>query len=138
MTPVVESLLQGVPVLLLHLAVSVAVLVAALLIYMAISPHRQIALIRAGNTAAAVVLGGTAVSLAVPMAFCLAGAVNAWDILLWGIVTLTVQVVTAVLVDLLILPNLPRRIASGDMAAAALVTGLKLAMAALLAASVAV
>ncbi|HEY4545270.1 MAG TPA: DUF350 domain-containing protein [Pedomonas sp.] len=138
MTPVVESLLQGVPVLLLHLAVSVFVLLAALGIYMTISPHRQIPMVRAGNTAAAVVLGGTAVSLAIPLAFCLAGAVNAWDILLWGIVTLTVQVITAVLVDLLILPNLPRRIASGDMAAAALVTGLKLAMAALLAASVAV
>ena len=138
MTPVVQSLLQGVPVLLLHLAVSVFVLVAALRIYLAISPHRQIALVRAGNTAAAVVLGGTAVSLAIPLAFCLAGAVNAWDILLWGLVTLTVQVITAVLVDLLILPNLPRRIASGDMAAASLVTGLKLAMAALLAASVAV
>ena len=138
MTPVVESLLQGVPVLLLHLAVSIVVLVAALGIYMAITPYREIALIRAGNAAAAVVLGGTAVSLAVPLAFCLAGAVNVWDILLWGIVTLTVQVITSVLVDLLILPNLPRRIASGDMAAAALVTGLKLSMAALLAAAVAV
>ena len=138
MTPVVQSLLQGVPVLLLHLAVSVLVLVAALAIYLAISPHRQIALVRAGNTAAALVVGGTALSLAIPLAFCLAGAVNLWDILLWGLVTLTVQVVTAVLVDLLILPNLPRRIASGDMAAATLVTGLKLSMAALLAAAVAV
>lgn len=138
MTPVVESLLQGVPVLLLHLAVAVAVLVAAFAIYMAIAPHRQLALVRAGNTAAAVVLGGTAVSLAIPLAFCLAGAVNALDIALWGIVTLTVQVIVAVLADLLILPNLPRRIANGDMAAAALVTGFKLAMAALLAASVAV
>ncbi|HLU92099.1 MAG TPA: DUF350 domain-containing protein, partial [Pedomonas sp.] len=79
MTPVVESLLQGVPVLLLHLATSVAVLVMALAIYMAITPYRAIALVRAGNTAAAVVLGGTAVSLAVPLAFCLAGAVNLWD-----------------------------------------------------------
>lgn len=138
MTPVVESLLEGVPVLLLHLAASVAVLVAALAIYMGITPYRGIALVRAGNAAAAVVLGGTAVSLAVPMAFCLAGAVNVWDILIWGIVTLTVQVITSVLVDLLILPSLPRRIASGDMAAAALVTGFKLAMAALLAAAVAV
>lgn len=138
MTPVVESLLQGVPVLLLHLAVSVFVLVAALAIYLSISPYRQIALVRAGNTAAALVMGGTAVSLALPLAFCLAGAVNVWDILLWGIVTLAVQVITAVLVDLLILPNLPRRIANGDMAAASLVTGFKLSIAALLAASVAV
>ncbi len=138
MTPVVESLFQGVPVLLLHLAVSVIVLVAALWIYMAVSPYRQVALVRSGNTAAAVVLAGAAVSLALPLAFCLAGAVNALDIALWGIVTLSVQVIVAVLVDLLILPNLPRRIASGDMAAAALVTGLKLSMAVLLAAAVAV
>ena len=138
MTPVVQSLLQGVPVLLLHLTASVLVLVAALAIYLAISPYRKIALVRAGNTAAALVVGGTALSLAIPLAYCLAGAVNVWDILLWGLVTLTVQVVTAVLVDLLFLPNLPRRIASGDMAAATLVTGLKLSMSALLAASVAV
>jgi len=138
MAPVVESLFQGVPVLLLHLGVALAVLVAALAIYMAITPHKEIALIRAGNTAAAVLLGGTALSLAIPLAFCLFGAVNAWDILLWGILTLTLQVITSTLVDLLILPNLPRRIASGDMAAAALLTGLKLAVAALTAAAVAV
>ena len=138
MGPVVESLLQGVPVLLLHLGVAIAVLVAALTIYIAITPHKEIALIRAGNAAAAVLLGGTALSLAIPLAFCLAGAVNAWDILLWGLLTLTVQVITATIIDLVVLPNLPRRIARGDMAAAALLTGVKLSMAALLAAAVAV
>ncbi|MCH8684211.1 DUF350 domain-containing protein [Pedomonas mirosovicensis] len=138
MGPVVESLLQGVPVLLLHLGVAIAVLVAALAIYIAITPHKEIALIRAGNAAAAVLLGGTALSLAIPLAFCLAGAVNAWDILLWGLLTLTVQVITATIIDLVVLPNLPRRIARGDMAAAALLTGVKLSMAALLAAAVAV
>lgn len=138
MTPVVQSLLQGVPILLLHLGVALAVLAAALAIYIAITPHKEIALIRAGNTAAAVLLGGTALSLAIPLAFCLAGAVNAWDILLWGLVTLTVQIITSVVVDIVLLPNVPRRIARGDMAAAALLTGVKLSVAALLAAAVAV
>ena len=138
MTPVVESLLQGVPILLLHLGVALAVLVAALAIYIAITPHKEIALVRAGNTAAAVLLGGTALSLAIPLAFCLAGAVNAWDILLWGLLILTVQIITSVVVDIVILPNVPRRIARGDMAAAALLTGIKLSVAALLAAAVAV
>ncbi|MGK2285300.1 DUF350 domain-containing protein [Pedomonas sp. V897] len=138
MTPVVESLLHGVPILLLHLGVALAVLAVALMIYIAITPHKEITLIRAGNTAAAVLLGGTALSLAIPLAFCLAGAVNAWDILLWGLLILTVQIVTVVIVDIVILPNLPRRIARGDMAAAALLAGIKLSVAALLAAAVAV
>lgn len=137
MDSVIDSLLKGVPVLLTHLSVALAVLLAGLGLYMLITPHKELQLIRAGNTAAAVSLGGAAVGLALPLAFCLAGSVNVWDILLWGIVTLIVQLITFRLVDLL-LRDLPRRIEQGEMATAVMLTSIKLAVATLVAASVAV
>ncbi len=75
-TPVLESLIAGLPVLLLHLGSATAVWAAALLLYIWITPHRELALIRAGNEAAAISFGGAAIGLAVPLAFCLRASVN--------------------------------------------------------------
>src|SRR3546814_16327154 len=89
--PVIQSLLSGLPIFLLHLASATLAWLAALALYMWITPHDEFALIRAGNGAAAISLGGAAIGLAVPLGFCLAGSVNVWDIMIWGSVTLLLQ-----------------------------------------------
>ncbi|MEC7933687.1 MAG: DUF350 domain-containing protein, partial [Pseudomonadota bacterium] len=86
--PVIQSLLAGLPILLLHLASASLVWLGALALYLWITPHDEFALIRAGNEAAAISLGGAAIGLAVPLGFCLAGSVNVWDVVIWGSVTL--------------------------------------------------
>jgi putative membrane protein len=85
-------------------------------IYMWITPYADIKLVREGNTAAAVALGGAFLGLAVPLAGSLAGSVTTLDILLWGIATLVVQLISFKVVDL-VLRGLPKRISEGEMSA---------------------
>jgi putative membrane protein len=134
--PVLHSLLAGLPILLLHLASATLVWLAALAIYLWITPHDEFALIRAGNQAAAISLGGAAIGLAVPLGFCLAGSVNVWDVVIWGSVTLVLQLIAFRAVDYL-LGSLSRRIEQDEGAAAIFLAMMKIAIACLTAAAVA-
>jgi len=134
--PVIQSLLSGLPIFLLHLGSATFVWLAALGLYMWITPHDEFALIRAGNEAAAISLGGAAIGLAVPLGFCLAGSVNVWDIIIWGSVTLVLQLVAFRLVDFL-LGTLSARIEANERSAAIFLAMMKTAIACLTAAAVA-
>ena len=117
MEAILQSLISGIPILALHLVTTFAILIGGMGIYMWITPYADIKLVREGNTAAAVALGGAFLGLAVPLAGCLAGSVTALDILLWGLVTLVVQLVSFKVVDV-VLQGLGKRITAGEMAAA--------------------
>ncbi|RJF86215.1 DUF350 domain-containing protein [Sphingomonas cavernae] len=135
MEPVLESLATGLPVLLLHLGVSLAVFLLALSVYLWLTPHKEMALIRQGNQAAAISLGGAAVGLAIPMAFCLRASVNVWDVALWGTVILIIQIIAFRGVDL-ILHHLPKRIEHDEKSAAIFLAMTKISVALLTAAAV--
>lgn len=135
MEPVFQSLIVGLPVFLLHLGVALAVFLVALSAYLWLTPHHEMALIREGNRSAAISLGGAAVGLAIPMALCLANSANEWDIVMWGAVTLFVQVVAFRVVDL-VLKDLPHRIERDELPAAIFLASMKIAVALLNAAAV--
>ncbi len=136
MTPAIHSLLAGFPVLLLHFSVTIAMLSVGIALYHLITPYHELRLIRGGNTAAALSFSGAIVGLAIPLAVCMASSVSVWDIVIWGIVTLLIQLLAFRIADIL-LKDLPRRIESGEMGAAILVVAIKLAVALINAAAVA-
>lgn len=135
-SPELQAFASGFPVTLLHIVVSIAMLLTAAAVYIWLTPHKEISLVRAGNSAAAVDLGGVLVGLAIPLAFSLKGSTSLADVALWGVATVAVQLLVFRLVDL-VLPGLPQRIRDGEMAAAALLVGAKLATAMIVAAAVA-
>lgn len=135
-SPEMQAFASGFPVALLHIAVSVLLLLGAAAIYIALTPHKEISLVRQGNVAAAVDLGGVLVGLAIPLAFSLKGSTSLVDVALWGVATVVIQLLVFRLVDL-VLHGLPKRIRDGEMAAAALLVGAKLATAMIVAAAVA-
>jgi putative membrane protein len=135
-TPEIQAFAQGFPITLLHVAVSVGMLVAAAGAYILLTPHHEIRLIRDGNVAAALDMGGVLVGLAIPLAYSLRAATNLADLALWGVATVAVQLLAFRLVDL-VLRGLPKRIQDGEVAAAALLVGAKIATALIVAASVA-
>jgi putative membrane protein len=102
---------------------------------MLITPHDEMALIRGGNAAASLTLGGTILGIAIPLAFVLAFSFSVLDIVLWGIVTVLLQLVAYFIIDML-LRNFSQRIEQGDMAAAILSVSIKLSSAAINAAAV--
>lgn len=135
MSAVFQSFLAGFPYLILHLGVTLGLLAAAAWLYIRITPHDEIALIRAGNLAASISFAGALLGLALPLAFCLAASVGLWDILIWGAVTLGLQLLALLLIEA-VLGDLWKRIEAGETAAAVLLASVKLAVAAINAAAV--
>ena len=99
MQSVLLSLYAGLPVFLSHFSVTILVFIAAIGIYTLITPHKEFALIKKGNIAAAISFGGALLGLAIPLAFCLAGSVNIYDIIIWGAFILLIQLATYFVID---------------------------------------
>ena len=134
MSPEVQAFATGFPTTLLHAGVTLLILVLGAGVYILLTPHKEIRLIREGNVAAAISLAGVMVGLAIPLAVSLNASTSMVEIGLWGAATIAVQLLAFRLVDL-VLHGLPKRIADGEMAAAAMLVGAKLATAIILAAA---
>jgi putative membrane protein len=134
-SPEIQAFATGFPITLLHAGVTVAMLFAAAAVYVLLTPHKEITLIREGNSAAAVSLSGVLVGLAIPLAVSLKASTSLIELALWGAATVLVQLLIFRIVDL-ILHGLPKRIQDGEMAAAAALVGAKLATALIFAAAV--
>ncbi|MCY3829555.1 MAG: DUF350 domain-containing protein [Rhodospirillaceae bacterium] len=137
MDAVFQSILSGAPFLLLHAGVTIAMLVVGVTLYMWMTPYEDIAQIRAGNGAAGIALGGAILGMAIPLAITLRGSVNLWDIVLWGILIVILQMAVFKVVDL-ILKDLPKRIENGETGAAVLLSSAKISVGAINAAAIAV
>jgi putative membrane protein len=135
MDAALQSFLAGIPFLLTHFGVTALMLVIGVFVYMWMTPHDERALIREGNAAAAVSLSGAILGLAIPLAVCMANSASVWDIVIWGVVTLVLQIATFKVIDLW-LKDLSKRIEAGEIGTAILLASIKLAVAAINAAAV--
>ena len=133
-SPEVQAFASGFPVLVLHLAVTFGLLGLGATVYALLTPWKEVALIRQGNAAASVALGGVLLGLAIPLAVSLSVSTSIRDIAIWGVATLVLQLFAFRLVDL-ILTGLPQRIQQGEIAAAILLVAAKLATALITAAA---
>ena len=134
-SPEIQAFATGFPLTLLHILVTVLILLVGAAAYVLLTPHKEITLIRDGNTAAAVSLGGVLLGLAIPLSVSLNASTNLIELGLWGVATVLVQLLVFRLVDIL-LRGLPQRIQEGEMSAATLLVGAKLATAVIVAAAV--
>lgn len=130
MESVLQSLISGLPVLVLHFGMTVAMLIVGIWVYAKITPYDEFLLIRQGNIAAAVSLSGACMGLALPLAFCMAASVNVLDIVLWGVAAILIQLTGFRVTDWL-LRDLPARIEAGEIGPAILLVGIKLSVAAI-------
>ncbi len=125
---VIGVLTTGLPVLLAHFAVALALLGVGVACYNALTPFHEVGLMRSGNTAAGIVLGGNFVALAIPLAATLATSLVTLDIVVWGVVALLVQLLAFVAAARLI-PGLRGMIEENNTAAACMLVGIQLAVA---------
>lgn len=88
-------------------------------LYLYVTPHREITLIRGDNLPAAVVLAGALLGFALPLASALRIANGFLDLAAWAFIALVAQLAAYALVALL-LKNFTKRINRGEMAAAVL------------------
>jgi putative membrane protein len=108
-------------------------LLIASTVYVLLTPWKELALVRAGNTAAGVALAGAIGGLAIPIASTLASSMTLEGLLIWGVIALLMQLIAYRAVDL-ILRDIPGRIARDEMGAAILLAATKLSVALILAA----
>ena len=134
MDPALQAFLTGLPTFLLQGGTALAIWSLGLWIYIAITPHDEVALVRGGNVAAGLSLGAAAIGIAIPIAATLATSHSMLDLLIWGVTALTLQLFTFLGVDFLV-KGLAQRIKSGEMGAASVLVGVKLGTALITAAA---
>lgn len=121
------SSLSTLPSFLAYFAGACLLTAIFLLLYANLTPHREIALIRGGNAAAAVALIGGLLGFVTPLASVIAHSAQLADLLVWGLVALVVQLGGFMAARLLI-PGLPAAIEDGRMSDAIFLAGLSLSL----------
>lgn len=108
--------LAGLPAFMLYFSLAVVLLLLFVRIYTWVTPQEEFALIRAGNSAAAIAFAGTLIGFSLPLSSAITHSMSLLDCAIWGAVALVVQVLTFV-VSQLVLKQLPQRITEGNVAA---------------------
>jgi len=121
------QMLAGLPAFLLYFALGLVLLGAFLAIYLAVTPYKEIALIREGNAAAAISLGGATLGYVLPLARAIAQSVSVLDMLVWGVIALLVQVVVYFAVAKAV-PHFPEAIKAGRISGATFLAALAIAV----------
>ena len=109
--------LAGLPAFLIYFCVAGVLVTAYLYVYMWVTPHDELALMRANKPAAALSLGLSVVGFALPLTSSIGHSDGIVDMTIWGIVALAVQI-AAYFLARIPMPDLSTRIANGEIAAA--------------------
>lgn len=121
-----EYFTETLPHFLAYFAAAVALAIVFLALYVTITPHKEIALIREGNMAASVQLTGTFLGFAVPVAVVIGNSVSIPDMLLWGAVAAIVQLVVFFVIARLLFRGIEQRIIDNCLASGVFVAGISL------------
>ena len=101
----------------LHLAAGLALMAGFVQAYVRSTPHEELDLIRRGNVAAAIGLGGAVIGYAIVLSRAITYSDGLVEVVLWGLIGLAVQVGGHVFLSRLI-PRLYTAIEEGDSSAA--------------------
>lgn len=114
-----SELLVTLPNFLAYGAAALVLMAAFVVIYTAVTPHREFALIKAGNIAASISLSGALLGFVLALASVIRNSVSLLDMLLWGIIALIVQLLAYFSVRAA-LPTLSKGIEDGNLSHAIL------------------
>lgn len=85
-----------------YLAVALVLLGFFIAIYIRVTPYREIALIREGNTAAAYSLSGALFGFVIPLAAAVEHSVGLVDMAIWGLIAMLIQLAAFVAVRIVV------------------------------------
>ena len=119
--PVINSL----PAFASFFATAIGLLLVFALLYDFITPYSELTLIREGNTAAAITLGGAVVGFALPIAVSVAVSHNLYAMVGWAVVAGAVQLMVYVAARLA-LPKINESIPQGKIASGVFLASLSI------------
>ena len=126
MDAALNSLANGFPTLIVYLLVVTVIYVIGVVIYVRLTPHRELELIQNGNMAAAVTFSALIIGLALPLAACMVNKFGLIDVAVWGTVSLFLQLFLFRLTDA-IFQGMPSRIENDEVPAALVLASFKIA-----------
>lgn len=91
--------------------------VAFKFLYQMVTPYHERDLIRQGNSAAAVALGGALIGYVLPLASALSHTVSLPEFAAWALLAGVIQIVSFIVVSRFVYKALAARIEAGEMAA---------------------
>lgn len=109
--------IAGLPAFIAYLVGALVLVGVFCFAYMKITSHSELDLIRANVPAAGVSYGLALIGFAVPLSSAMRYSANVWDMLIWGVIAMIVQIMVYFLVRL-ILPDLSARIEKNEFGAA--------------------
>ncbi len=112
---IIGTSLNGLPWFLAYLATAVVLTLIYVIVYMWVTPHPEIKLIRENNLAASLAFAGSLVGFSLPLASAIAQSVALVDCVVWGLIAIVVQIAVFFLVRLPI-PRISERIENGETA----------------------
>lgn len=121
-----KSLVNGFPTLLTHLGVLTIIYVLGIIIYVKLTPHKELELVQNGNMAAATTFSALVIGLVLPLAAVIYRNSGVWDIVIWGTVSLFLQLFLFRVTDF-VFRGMPSRIENDEMAPAIVLAAFKIA-----------
>ena len=119
--------LQTVGNFLLYFGLALVIEAIFAILYMAVTTHHEAALIRKGNTAAAISFGGALLGFTLPLASAIIHSVSLLDMAVWSVIALVVQLAVFKVVDFL-LRRISHHIEEGNVAAGITLASVSLAI----------
>ncbi|CAN1564813.1 COG3766 Predicted membrane protein [Rhabdaerophilaceae bacterium] len=114
------SYVGGLPHFILYFVVAIALLAIFVTVYFRLTAHDELRLIRDGNLAAVLALGGSMVGFVLPLSKSVAQATSIPDMLIWGFAAFIVQILSYLVCRILV-PGLSEKIDNGQAATGLLI-----------------
>ncbi|MDO9335685.1 MAG: DUF350 domain-containing protein [Caulobacter sp.] len=109
-------------------AASGVLAIAFKVIYQWMTPYKETDLIKQGNVAAAIALGGALVGYVLALASALAHTTSLPELLAWGVLAGVIQIVAFTIVRVLFLKNVKARIEAGETATGVYLASISIAV----------
>ena len=115
--------LSGFDEFLVYFGLAIAFVAMFLFVYSLLTPYAEFKLIREGNVAAAASLSGALIGFSLPLASSIVNSVHPWDMMIWSVIALIVQLLVFLVVRFTMV-NVARRIPQGEVASGVLLRAL--------------
>lgn len=119
---------QGATNFLIAFVVAVAFFAAFKFLYQLVTPYHERTLIREGNLAAAIALGGALLGYVLPLASALSHTVSLAEFAAWALLAGVIQIGSFIVVSRLVYSALASRIEAGEVAAGAYLASISVAI----------
>ena len=120
-----DPVINNLPAFASYFATAIVLLGVFAVLYELVTPYNELALIREGNAAAAITLGGAIIGFALPIAVSVAVSHNLYAMIGWAVVAGLVQLLVYVAARLA-LPSINQAIPQGKIASGIFLASLSL------------